>query len=109
LVLAVLAVVAAGARVLAVVRGGRRLHVGLSGLLGALVVRRSVSDVGSAPSPMWPSCMENTGIARTAMVTTPAARNCHGLRATRCAYRCQVPWASAPGSASVSATGFRTW
>src|SRR5690606_23533465 len=45
-VLAVLAVVAAGARVLAVVRGGRRLHVGLSGLLGALVVRRLLGGRG---------------------------------------------------------------
>src|SRR5690606_21534549 len=45
-VLAVLAVVAAGARFLAVVRGGRRLHVGLSGLLGALVVRRLLGGRG---------------------------------------------------------------
>src|SRR5690606_6784370 len=45
-VLAVLAVVAAGARFLAVVRGGRRLHVGLSGHLGALVVRRLLGGRG---------------------------------------------------------------
>ena len=65
-----------------------------------------MNDVGSAPSPMCPSWMENTGIASTAITATPDTRNVHGRRATRCAYVCQVPCGSTPGS--VSATGFRT-
>lgn len=47
--------------------------------------RRSVNDLGSAPSPMWPSWMKSSGNARTSSTRTPPVRNHQGRLSTRCA------------------------